>query len=84
MIGADRHNGVGVSGEEIKPWGAKALRTYSTSIVSCPLYVEKWSFVLHPNGVNLIVSTNVDNAYTRTVSALEVSFCSLAYLRQQV
>ena len=40
----DRHNGVGVSGEEIKPWGAKALRMCSISIASCPLYVEKSSF----------------------------------------
>jgi len=39
---------------------------------------------LHPNGVNLVVSANVDNAYTRTMSGLEVSFCSLAYLRQRV
>jgi len=39
---------------------------------------------LHPTGVNLVVSANVDNAYTRTVSGLEVSFCSLAYLRQRV
>jgi len=39
---------------------------------------------LHPNGVNLVVSANVDNTYTRTVSGLEGSFCSLAYLRQEV
>jgi len=39
---------------------------------------------LHPSGVNLVVSANVDNAYTRSVSGLEVSFCSLAYLRQRV
>ena len=114
MIGADRHNGVGVSGEEIKPCCAKALRTCSISIASCPLYVEKMNFViegegkapiaikakwnadafdpdglqafrkLHPNGVNLVVSANVDNTYTRTVSGLEGSFCSLAYLRQEV
>jgi hypothetical protein len=38
----------------------------------------------HPNGVNLVVSANVDNAYTRSVSGLEVSFCSLSYLRQRV
>ena len=83
-IGVDRHNGVGVSSGEIRPCGAKALRTCSTSIASCPLYVEKWSFVLYPNGVNLVMSANVDDAYTRTVSGLEVSFCALAYLRQRV
>ena len=38
----------------------------------------------HPNGVNLVVSANVDNAYTRSVSGLEVSFCALSYLRQRV
>jgi len=42
----DRHNGVGVSGEEIRPCCAKALRTCSTSIASCPLYVEKMNFVI--------------------------------------
>ena len=40
----DLHNGVGVSGEEIRPCYAKALRMCSISIASCPLYVEKWSF----------------------------------------
>ena len=39
---------------------------------------------LHSTGVNLVVSANADNAYTRSVSGLEVSFCSLAYLRQRV
>ena len=110
----DRHNEVGVSGEEIRPCSAKALRMCSISIASCSLYVEKMNFViegegkapiaieakwnadafepdglqafikLNPNGVNLVVSANDDNAYTRTVSGLEVSFCSLAYLRQRV
>jgi hypothetical protein len=35
---------------------------------------------LHPTGANFVVSANVDNTYARTLSGLEVNFCSLAGL----
>ncbi len=45
----DRHNGVGVSGEEIKPCGAKALRMCSISIVRGRLLSQS-----KPNGMQML------------------------------
>ena len=53
-IGVDRHNGVGVSGEEIKPCYAKALRMCSISIARGRLLSQS-----KPNGMQMLLNLTV-------------------------